>query len=164
MPGDQRVDSVANVRARAVPVDQVAAGIAYVGRRGWRGRRRNRRDDSARRIAEARASVGVLDREAAFVDRHVVVVAEQDGVVLARRAALRPMLDVVPLEAGLLIAAGETTATVAHQQRTHERWRDRASPTPDVQRIARFVGLHDHDPAVACQAAQRITRQRRAIV
>jgi hypothetical protein len=72
-----------------------------------------------------RAVPGAVDGEAVLVEEAVVVAAEQDEVVLAGRAAVRPVVDVVGVEVVASVAAGVAAAAVAAFERGAQwRWDD----------------------------------------
>ena len=97
--------------------------------------------DDAVAVAEADAAVGVaLDGVAAFVDEAMVLPAEEDEVVEARLAAVRPVLAVVRLQMAAALAAGETAGVVvARLEQPAQRGRDGAAAAADTHAGGRRV-------------------------
>ena len=58
-----------------------------------------------------------LDRAATFVDEPVMAAAEQDEVVDAGLASMRPVVDVVGVDETVVLAPREAAAAVATSQR-----------------------------------------------
>ncbi len=166
-PEQQRVDRNPEVHAFPAPPCRRRFRIdrdATLGMRGRQrapmcerlrvpGRRAEQRCPSA--IGEAPgAIVAAIDFQAALVHRAVMKPAEQHEIRQLCRAALRPMLDVVPVDVPLVAATGENAAFVARCERTTQRGRDAARLATDIQRLTALV-LGDRDDArIAGKAAR----------
>ena len=70
--------------------------------------------------------------------------AEQDEVVHARLAALRPVLDVVGIDEAMVLAAREAAAAVAAPERSTQGGRNRTCLAPDRERLAVPLLQLDH--------------------
>src|SRR5215210_4206022 len=169
--GEQRVYVAPQVEALSGPerhrrlgVDRVPGSPVRLAQRSATASRGtgDRPDPAAVGAPEDEARAGTGDRVAALVQEPVVVAAELDEVVQARRATVRPVLDVVRVDGAVIRAAGEAAAAVAAAQRAAQRRRDAASLAPDAQRAAGAL-QERHDRRVACEPAGGLCRDRRAV-
>ena len=127
---------------------------------GW-----GERPDDAVAVAEADAALGVaLDGVAALVHEAMVLPAEEDEVVEARLAAVRPVLAVVGLQMAAALAAGETAGVVvAGLEQPAQRRGDRAAAAADADGEAVALDLR-HDVGVAAEPAGGLGRDQRAVL
>ena len=92
-----------------------------------------------------------------------MVATQLHEVVQARRAAVRPVRDVMRVDRASVGAAGEPATAIAARERTAERGRHGAGLAADAERAA--VPLDQrHDRRVACQPARRLRRERSAVL
>jgi hypothetical protein len=123
-------------------------------------RRRHIRHDATIRSAEAKLTIGLsIDLIALLVNSPVVAAAEQDEVRQRGGAALGPVADVVGL-AETPVAAREAAAAVPMEQRSPQRWRDRAGLGADLEDATLGIMLHDHLARVASKALRRSAETR----
>jgi len=100
-----------------------------------------------------------LDPEPALVHQPMVIRAQLDQVLKRRRAAPRPVLDVVRVQEPLVTAPREPTSSVPAAQRPPQRRRNRPRPPADRQRLP--VSLDDPDDRrVAPEPAHGLRCQR----
>ena len=111
-----------------------------------------------------RAVIAALHLHAAFMHRAMVEPAQRGQVRQFGLAAIRPVLDVVPVHVALVIAPREYAAFVARRERTAHRRRDTAGLATDIERLALLV-FGDLDlAAIAREATRGFDRNRRAVV
>jgi hypothetical protein len=82
--------------------------------------------------------------KASFVHETVMEAAQGDQVVELCRAAVGPVLHVMPFREALAIATGKTTASVSRFRSTGKHRRNTARLAPDVERLA-IVAFDDAD-------------------
>ena len=111
-----------------------------------------------------RTVIATLHLEAAFVHRAMVEPAKRGQVRELGFAAVRPVLDVVPVHVALVIAAWKHAAFVARGQCATQRRRDTAGFSTHIERLALLV-LGDFDlAAVAREASRGCHRNCRAVI
>src|SRR3954465_2397401 len=124
--------------------------------------RERRRDPPPVRTPELeRAIARSPDREAVLVHETVVEAAEQHQVLLARRAAVGPVADVMGVEVVPTVAARKAAVPVSTLEHGPQRSRDHASLAAVVQR-AILGPPRDDDLGVAPKPPGRLRGNRRA--
>ena len=122
---------------------------------GYRGQRRDVRQGSSVRPLEMKRAVRLMrDLVTLFVDGAMVAATEQREVRERRRAALRPVPDVMTLADGHA-AAREAAAMVPMIERSPQGGWNRPGPGPDLQEAPGFIVAHHHPAGIARQAPGR---------
>jgi hypothetical protein len=137
----------ARVEAQALRLVLRPQLLDWIG--GHRGRGRDVGHKPAVGPPELQRAVGLsIDLIALFVHRAVMSATEQGEVGERGRAALRPVLNVMPLTEGKP-AAREATALVSVVERAPQGGRNRPGPGPDLDGAPVLVVPHHHAARVA---------------
>ena len=107
-------------------------------------------------IGPAEADLAIadpFDAEAALVHQPVMLAAQQDEIADRGFAAIRPVANMMRIDEAVMVAARKAAAAVARDQGPAHRWRHRAGPAPDIERITRVVLGDPKQAAVAGDTA-----------
>jgi hypothetical protein len=122
---------------------------------------------SAVRVEEDGTVRGLLHREAAFMDESVVPATREGEVLDRRRAAVRPVHDVMRVEPAAIRAAREAACRIADVEHATERAPDCSAPAPDIYAPRRPLldGTLDEreDRRVAAEPADGLGADARAV-
>jgi hypothetical protein len=109
--------------------------------------------------------VGHLDGEPSVVHEPVVTPAEKDEVGKARRAAVRPMTNVMRVApAGRSNTAGERTPAITNRNRASKRGRHHLGLPSHVERLGGGIGDDAGDVRVARPSSRRLGGHRAGVL